>query len=451
MSKSRIIAVVGSLPLFLLAIFLPNVGISLIASAIIASITVVIIQRSTDDPEPVIRIFLFALGVRLITGMLLHYYDLRSFFGGDANTYDNIGYSLSLIWNGQASEFSRQEIFNATRTTGSGWGMGYFVGALYWLFGRNILLPQTICGTIGAAIVPAVYFCSQKIFANKRVSLMAAYAVAFFPAMVIWSSQLLKDGIIIFFLVVAMIMVMKLQEKLDVWAIIILGLCLFGILSIRFYIFYMVSAAVLGTVFIGRANSKQTMAARISALIILGVGLTYFGVIRLASNDLEKYGDLKSVQLSRLDLAKSADSGFGSEVDVSTPTGAIATLPIGLTYLFLAPFPWEAKNLRQAITIPETLIWWGLIPLIFSGVIYTVRNRLRRALPIVIFSLMLTLAYSIFQGNVGTAYRQRTQIQVFLFIFAAVGFEIIQEKRRDRQLLSRRQRDFERQRFAGGH
>ena len=68
------------------------------------------------------------------------------------------------------------------------------------------------------------------------------------------------------------------------------------------------------------------------------------------------------------------------------------------------------------------------------GIWYTVRNRLRSAFPVLFFSLMLTLAYSIFQGNVGTAYRQRTQIQVFLFIFIAVGWALWKEKRGDRKM-----------------
>ncbi len=48
---------------------------------------------------------------------------------------------------------------------------------------------------------------------------------------------------------------------------------------------------------------------------------------------------------------------------------------------------------------------------------------------------MLTISYSIFQGNVGTAYRQRTQIQVFLFIFIGVGWTIIQERRENQKIL----------------
>lgn len=53
--------------------------------------------------------------------------------------------------------------------------------------------------------------------------------------------------------------------------------------------------------------------------------------------------------------------------------------------------------------------------------------------PILIFTVMLTLAYSVFQGNVGTAYRQRSQLLVFYFIFVAVGFVLMKEKREERK------------------
>jgi hypothetical protein len=101
----------------------------------------------------------------------------------------------------------------------------------------------------------------------------------------------------------------------------------------------------------------------------------------------------------------------------------------------LAPFPWQAENFRQAITIPEVLIWWAMIPFIILGLIYTVRHRLRKAFPILLFSLLLTLAYSIFQGNVGTAYRQRTQIQVFLYIFVGVGITVYRERKENEHIL----------------
>jgi hypothetical protein len=78
-------------------------------------------------------------------------------------------------------------------------------------------------------------------------------------------------------------------------------------------------------------------------------------------------------------------------------------------------------------------VWWASFPLLVLGVWFTLSYRMRQALPILLFTTMLTLAYSIFQGNVGTAYRQRSQILVFYFIFVAVGAVLLKERQEDRQ------------------
>ena len=427
----------------LTAAFSPSAGAFLLTAAMLSAAIIFVIYRTADDPETVTKVFLLALALRLAAGLFIHYFDLRGFFGGDANTYDTIGHQLALIWAGNSPVLSPFELHRTTSLSGSGWGMNYFVGAVYYIFGRNILIPQTICGVLGAATSPAIYILSQRLYENKRVARTAAVLVAVMPAMVIWSSQLMKDGLVLLLLVVATIAVLKLQEKLSILAVVVLALCLTGILSLRFYIFYMVAVAAVGSLVVGSSGRVRTMLPRLATLALLGVGLTYFGVIRIASVNITQVTDLETVQRSRLDLARSADSGFSEESDVSTPTGAIATIPIGLTFLFLAPFPWNAENFRQAITIPETLLWYATIPFIISGLLYTIRRRFSRALPILIFALMLSIAYAIFQGNVGTAYRQRTQIQVFLYIFAAVGIELILEKRRDRQMITNRAMAFQ--------
>ncbi|HEX8336804.1 MAG TPA: hypothetical protein VF621_08740, partial [Pyrinomonadaceae bacterium] len=142
---------------------------------------------------------------------------------------------------------------------------------------------------------------------------------------------------------------------------------------------------------------------------------------------------LEAVQRSRSDLVRSANSGFGADVDVSTAAGALSAMPLGMAYLLFAPFPWQLASLRQSITLPEMIIWWASFPLLLMGIWFTLKYRLRQALPILIFTTMLTLAYSIFQGTVGTAYRQRSQILVFYFIFVAVGAVLLKERQEDRQ------------------
>jgi hypothetical protein len=105
-------------------------------------------------------------------------------------------------------------------------------------------------------------------------------------------------------------------------------------------------------------------------------------------------------------------------------------MPRGILYLLFSPFPWESGGPRRILALPETLLWYGLFPFCVIGMIYTTFKHFRRSLIIFLFSIQLTLFYAIFQGNVGTAHRQRTQIFVFYFMFTAAGLMQMQRKPR---------------------
>jgi 4-amino-4-deoxy-L-arabinose transferase-like glycosyltransferase len=420
-----------------LGIFLVEFPDGAIAIAIVfglAAIAIITFRKFSDEKQFLTTVFLVALALRMAFGVMVHVFELREFFGGDALAYDSNGAHLVDVWMGR-KELRGAMIYQNDPASGSAWGMNYITGFIYLVFGKNIFAAQSFCAVAGAATAPMVFFCARRIFNNLNVAKFSAIAIAVFPSFVIWSGQLLKDGLIIFLLVTTMTMVLQLQEKFSYKAMGALIFSLAGILSLRFYIFYMVLIAVAGSFLIGLSNSNRSILRNTMVLALLGFSLTYLGIGRNASDEYRVFGNLERVQSSRSDLARVANSGFGAETDVSTSEGALSAIPMGFAYLMLAPFPWEAANLRQAITIPEILIWWATIPFLIYGLIYAIKHRLRSAFPILIFSLLLTLAYSVFQGNVGTAYRQRTQIQVFLFILIGVGWTVFRERRENERIL----------------
>jgi hypothetical protein len=418
----------------LVFVVIPDGAAALAVTVALSLIALVVFRQFADDRPLITSIFLLALAVRLAFGLFVHIYDLRDFFGGDANSYDFLGNELMLRWT-EAARTPNVVIDFALQNLSAGWGMYYLVGGIYWLVGHNILAAQSVCGVIGAATAPMIYFCADSLFGNRRVAFRSAMLVALFPAFIIWSAQLLKDGLIVFLLVLAMTMVIELQRKFSYGALIVLVLAVAGVLPLRFYIFFMLVPAVIGSFLIGVSASPRAIIRNTLILVVLGLGLTYLGAMRNAGVAFDQYATLAAVQSSRSDLSGSAASGFGSDVDVSTTQGAISAIPVGLTYLMLAPFPWEISSLRSAIPLPEVLVWWTMLPIVVFGIAWTVRNRLQKAFPILLFALMLTISYSIFQGNVGTAYRQRTQIQVFLFMFLSVGWTLRQEKRENEKIV----------------
>lgn len=407
---------------------------SLLLTALLSFAAIGLIHKYAEGKEEitfVTRVFVAALLVRLVFGLFIHIFDLQAYFGGDSLTYNDVGYRLLESWFGAVpNDITTQR---AMVTTGSGWSMKYLVAVVYLFSGENILAAQSVCAVIGAATAPLTYFCSKQIFNNRRASTVAALFIALFPALVIWTSQLLKDGLMVFLLVLVMTLVLRLQEKFSILGLALLIFSLFAIITLRFYVFYMVVIAVSSSFIIGMGATSQSIAKRMVVFCLLGFALAYFGILNTASGELEEYGNLQRIQTSREDLSR-AGSGFGTDIDVSTASGAITVLPIGFLYLMLAPFPWQINSFRSALTVPDILIWWSSIPFLIIGLLFTFRYRLKKAIPILVFTILLTLSYSLFQGNVGTAYRQRIQIQVFLFIFIAVGWTIVKERKENRKL-----------------
>jgi hypothetical protein len=405
---------------------------AVIVCAVLAGVAGLIVSQAKTDKTFLVRIFVGGLLVRMLIGLLIFYFGLQEFFGGDALTYDLFGFAQLEAFRGDRYYQSFVKMF-VGESGGGGWGMLYMVAGVYAVIGRNMLAIQFVNAVVGAATAPVIFLCAKHIFNNLRVARIAAIFVAFFPSLVLWSSQGLKDGPIVFLLAVAMLSTLKLGERFNIKYLLILASSLFGLLSLRFYIFYIALAAIVISFIIGmRAVTAQSLMRQVIILVSLMLALTSLGATRFAGAQLEQYTDLSRIQRSRLDAAVSAQSGFAREVDVSTTTGALTAIPIGTVYLLFAPFPWQLTSLRSSITMPEMIIWWASFPAMVLGIWFAIKYRFRQVLPILIFTSMLTIAYSVFQGNVGTAYRQRAQLLVFYFIFVAVGFVLLKERRENR-------------------
>lgn len=345
-------------------------------------------------------------------------------FWGDSGSYDIGGLQLSLKWSGEP--ITTAFMLHAV----SGYGWVYVVAAVYYVFGRNQLLVQMLNGLVGGLTVLVIYAIAARLF-GRPAARWAAIFMAFFPQMVFWSTGMYKDPPILLCIATAMFAVIRLHERLSLGMIVIFVAAIVALITLRFYIAYFVLFAALAT--FGFAQRRGAVRMVITYGLLIGVlyGALNVAVKRDTLEQQSSYLTLERLQTTREDQATWGRSGFGQEYDVSTPTGALVALPTGLVYLLFAPFPWAVSGLRQALALPETLVWYALMPAFVRGLAFALKKHLRAVLPIVVFAVSLTVAYALMQGNIGTAYRQRTQITMFFFIFMGIG---IVERRRQRAL-----------------
>ncbi len=289
-----------------ISLFVPDVGApAVLLCAALASLAGVLIYRVGEDSKQfLLQIFILGLLLRMLLGAITLTANLQNFFSPDAFFFDEAGYILLQSWQGELQY--RATISGIMSSSSSYWGMLYMVAAVYALVGRNILAVQFISAIAGAATAPAAFLCARHIFHNLRVARLSAYFVAFFPSLVLWSSQALKDGPIVFCLVVSMLATLKLGEKWSIKYFVVLLCSLLGVFGLRFYIFYMMVAAIGGAFTIGmRAITAQSLLRQIIIVFGLGLAMTYLGVLRTASTQFETYGSLQSAQYNRSYIATS--------------------------------------------------------------------------------------------------------------------------------------------------
>jgi 4-amino-4-deoxy-L-arabinose transferase-like glycosyltransferase len=377
------------------------------------------IRRRLPGPEAAFlsNVYMATLVMRMALAVFLNAYSgqttFANMFWGDSSTYDHGGWVMSMRWGGDVM------LNRYTEGRVSGWGFFYFVGALYYVFGRNQLLVQFVNGTIGALTVVVIYAIAKHLF-DVEVAQWAARFMAFFPQVVFWSGAIYKDPAVMFCIAVCMYAVLKLSVKLSLRHVGLFVAAALVLMSLRFYVFYFVAFATLSTFVL--AQRRGVMASVASYIVVFAVflGAFAFAASRETLEQQKSYLSFERLQITRADQAMWGQSAL-EKADVSTPQGALAALPTGLVYLLFAPFPWALRGIRQMLTLPETLVWYALWPALIRGLMQTFRHRVRQALPILVFAASLTIAYAVFQGNVGTAYRQRTQVTMFYFIFMAAG------------------------------
>ena len=343
-------------------------------------------------------------------------------FWGDSGSYDIGGHQLALRWSGEP-------ITSAYLSTSlSGYGWVHFVGAVYYVFGRNQLLVQVLNGVFGGLTVIVIHAITMRLFGSAAAR-WAALFMAFFPQVVFWSTGMYKDPAILLCISLSMYAVLRLRDGTSLPHVALFAGSVLALMTLRFYVAYFVLFAALATFAFAQRTGVVRMVFIYTLLIAAVVGALRLAVPRETLEQQTSYLTLERVQITRQDQAMWSQSGFGQQYDVSTPGGALAALPTGLVYLLFAPFPWAASGLRQVLTIPETLVWYSLFPAFVRGLRFALRAQFAAVLPILVFASSLTLAYALMQGNVGTAYRQRTQVTMFYFVFMGVG---LAQKRRAR-------------------
>jgi hypothetical protein len=365
-----------------------------------------------SERRAISQLLLTGFALRMAAATMFEVFPSTRMFHEDADGYQWVGGMLAHMWWGSGPPIAIPHVQNQ--------GYFYLAGiADYIVGGFSAGAPFLNC-VFGTLTIFFVYRLARRFF-HVLVARRAAALCAYIPSLILWSAVAAKDTVMTLLVVVCLSYCVELKRNFSPINLLFTVLPIAACQPIRFYMVYFLSFSVVVSLFLERGGKLVTAMPKQLLIIAGGVALLILvGVFGSAQAGLEE-ATLERVSQFRAGMAATANSGFAHDVDVSTPGGALLFMPYGITMLLFAPFPWQLTSMRAAFALPEMLVWWSMVPALWKGLKFVLRYRLTTCSPILIFAVTLTCVYSLMHGNIGSGFRQRAQIFVFLFIFASLG------------------------------
>ncbi|MFB9089859.1 hypothetical protein ACFFUU_09625 [Flavobacterium paronense] len=313
-----------------------------------------------------------------------------------------------------------------------------FLGILYWIIGDQRLFSQFINVILGTWSIFVLYKILD-LFSfkdSKKLFFLAIYGL--YPQNIIFSSILLREGLIQFFFIYSIYFFTKwvmTNDRVNMFKSII-----FVLLSSLFHSGMIISLLVYVYIFLFldvKKNRFNYSLKRLSLFFLL-FGMS-FAVIANDSSILNGKFSILQTDENNQSLIEKYQSNSGIEEGGSTylkgykmnsAVDFITFVPLKLIYFILSPMPYDVRGLGDiiAILIDSSFYYFLIYKIIRSRKIVTTNFRIFPKIFLILF-LTVSLGFALGTENSGTAMRHRAKIYPALIMVVVLIESIKQNKK----------------------
>ena len=402
----------------------------------------IIISVSTqrNDANFLFSIFLVGFLLRIVLAIALYLYSLPNypcsgFFAADGWGYHFNGLWLARMWQRGIHPDLADMVKNSV--SGTVHLYDYYNGLVSYLVGKSPLTLFFINCFIGSITTVVIYMIAKEIFSNK-IAKISSILYCFWPSLILWSTQNLKEPIIIFSICAVFLGAIKLRKRFSPWYLLLSTFALGTLLLVRgeLCLIFVVTFFIYSLFAMKNGTDKilyitvLAMLAAATMYFVLGnrvINATLQGLVNVGPDGFNMSYLLEKVTFYRSVRAEGG-SAFLPGWEFSNVFKLLLFLPIGLFVVFLSPFPWQVHSSLQIMAAPEMLCWYFLIPFTIRGIIYSFGAKREDAIQILLFIFCTALALGLIEGNIGTLFRHRSVIMGLFLIFTAAGIDLSKKK-----------------------
>ena len=367
------------------------------------------------------KILFEALGVRVLVLLLGHYYFTLPDSTDDAWNFEQQAW----LW-GQNDFFSVINFYTGPSSDFLSW----LIAIAYSLFGRSLLMAQSIGLLFGIGSVFLSWLLAKKLW-NNYIANKVGWLVALFPSLVLYSILLLREVYIVFFILLALIGVVNWVRDNNFKSFII---AMIGFTGATFFHGAILIGGITFISIVGMLNLKNFFVLLSKGKINLKIFVFFFIFIIISGMYLTNkikvpyLGDFKSSSsiknLTKITVLNThGDASWPKWLIISSETELLYKTPLRAAYFVFGPFPWDIKKTKHLIGMLDGFLYIYLVFLIFSNFKYIWKDPALRIILLILLSYILVFAVGV--GNFGTSIRHRSKFVVMLILLAGHGLHRI--------------------------
>lgn len=414
----------GVLPIF-------SLGLAIMFTVIGLAGLVLYFYLPKDDRKFLINLFVFSIGIRLlllIIGYLISVFIMnwRGELSFDSRYFTIYALELSKQWRG--------DVIAATLDFhGTNW-YTYILAFFYTLvnYGANSISPDPMLSDklinilVGVLSVVSIFYLTKEVF-GKKIAEVVSLLVAFWPSLIFWSISNLREPVNILLISILLWGIIKFGKQNKLRFVFIAFLSLICFIGIRPYLFWpLLIVSIFYFYIFNRLKIKRKLLLTGLLLLFLILIITVFNreISTFIKTDSFSIRAILNMNQNIVAQPGSSYEVYNSDVVVGDKINYIVFLKgiiKGWFYFILVPFPWAISSKPQLFFYPLMLLWYFLLFFSLIGIFWSLRYKFKLSIPIITYLIVVTFAYALVEGNIGSALRHRDLVLPFYLIFSVVG------------------------------
>lgn len=395
--------------------------------------------KDAEDRKFIFKVFVSAYTLRILLAIFLHLlsinWEYRSgglfngfwgFFCGDGWGFCETGWKIATrLKQGISIDPERIKLMSSSGAL----HIYDYINAGMWLITDKSPLSMFFLNCfIGSVTIILVYFTARLVF-EREICKLATILCAFWPSLVLWSTQNLKDPLTIFSIVLCFWSFISFLKRFNPIHLLIIFISIFFLEKFRspvgiiITISFLLHLLFLSYKLIRQAPYLFPIVIVICVLVYVKFGedlITFFNPFGGVDTDVSISYLLKSVDYRRSVRAYSR-LALIPNYNISSPQALLVYLPIGLLAALFGPFPWQLFSASQIVAAPEMLVWYLMFPYLIIGLRSSAKSNSRYLFSMLVYIVFTILIIAIAEGNIGIMFRHRAIVLNFLFMFVAAG------------------------------